>query len=82
MSLAEKLQEIREIAKQRIPEETRARMQQATVELRNSGILNTVLREGERMPPFALPNSSGTLISSHDLLGKGNLVLSFYRGFW
>ena len=37
MSLAEKLQEIREIAKQRIPEETRARMQQATVELRNSG---------------------------------------------
>lgn len=82
MSLAEKLQEIRDGAKEQIPEETRALMHQATAELQNSGIMDRVLRAGSNIPPFELPNSGGTMVSSSELLKKGPLVMTFYRGVW
>jgi hypothetical protein len=82
MSLAEKLQEIREGSKERIPEETRSLMQKATVELRDSGIMDTAFQVGDVIPPFELPNWNGTMVSSRELLEKGNLVLTFYRGVW
>mgnify|MGYP000232895751 CR=1 FL=1 len=40
------------------------------------------LNVGDTLPAFILPNSDGTLVSSHALLEKGPLVLSFYRGGW
>lgn len=73
MSLAKKLQEIRDGAKEKIPEETRSLMQKATAELRDSGIMDTALRTGNIIPPFELPNWNGTLVSSRELLEKGNL---------
>ena len=82
MLLAEKLQKIREGAKDRIPEETRSLMQKATSELRDSGIMETALQAGDALPPFELPNSEGSMVSSQELLEKSNLVLTFYRGVW
>ena len=55
-TLAEKLNEIREEAKQRIPEEVRAIMGKATNELRESGILDRALRDGDSLPSFELFN--------------------------
>jgi len=81
-TLAEKLDEIREGAKQRVPEEARAIMARATNELRESGIMDRALKEGGNLPSFELPNREGELISSSGLLKKGNLVLTFYRGVW
>ncbi|MGB0988584.1 MAG: peroxiredoxin-like family protein [Pseudoalteromonas spongiae] len=40
------------------------------------------LKVGDTLPAFNLPNSDGILVSSHALLEKGPLVLSFYRGGW
>lgn len=57
-------------------------MQRATDELTGSGILERVLKEGDSIPPFELPNLKGDLISSEDLLQRGNLVMTFYRGVW
>ncbi len=37
---------------------------------------------GERIPPFALPEPSGQIVSSDELLERGPLVISFYRGDW
>lgn len=37
---------------------------------------------GQQAPNFMLPNFEGTLISMADLLKKGPLVVSFYRGNW
>ena len=37
---------------------------------------------GARAPKFALPNAHGQLVRSSDLLAKGPLVLTFYRGIW
>ena len=55
-TLAEKLNEIREEAKQRIPEEVRAIMGKATNELRESGILDRALRDGDSLLCFELFN--------------------------
>ena len=82
MSLAETLDAIREGAKQRIPEELRQLMSQATAELRDSGIMNTAFNIGDTLPPFELPNLKGDLISSEDLVKRGAVVLTFYRGVW
>lgn len=82
MSLADKLEKIREGAKERIPEESRAVIQKATAELRDSGIMDTVLKVGESLPAFELPNMKGEMVSSGELLAKGNLILTFYRGVW
>lgn len=37
---------------------------------------------GERMPPFLLPDRSGSLVSLDELTSKGPVVLSFNRGHW
>jgi len=37
---------------------------------------------GDTLPPFLLPDETGQLISSEDLLATGPLVISFNRGNW
>lgn len=37
---------------------------------------------GQQAPNFALPNSKGEMVSSVNLLQKGSLVVTFYRGSW
>jgi peroxiredoxin len=48
----------------------------------DSGAANGALKQGDHIPDFMLPNAEGLLVSSADLLGKGPLVISFYRGVW
>jgi peroxiredoxin len=40
------------------------------------------LKSGDVCPEFMLPNAEGGLVGSADLLDKGPVVLSFYRGKW
>lgn len=40
------------------------------------------LAVGQQVPAFELPDAEGNLISSADLLAKGPLVVTFYRGSW
>ncbi len=39
-------------------------------------------KEGDRLPPFLLPDIDGHLVSSQELLADGALVISFNRGSW
>lgn len=41
-----------------------------------------VLRAGDRMPDFVLPNAEGELVFSDALLAQGPLVVCFFRGGW
>ena len=82
MTLADKLNDIREGAKERIPQEVRDIMLRGTKELRESGIVEKALNVGENLPSFELPVPSGQMISSEELLRQGSLVLTFYRGVW
>lgn len=82
MSLAEQLDTIRAGAVQRVPPEQRAIMAEATSALRESGILDSVPKVGDRLPDFALRNTDGEEMQSRDLLARGPLVLTFFRGVW
>ena len=82
MSLAEQLEKMREASAGRIPPERRAVMEAAMQELRDSGILDRVAKVGDKLPPFALPNGDGEIVRSADVLAKGPLVLTFFRGAW
>jgi peroxiredoxin len=47
-----------------------------------SGVADNALKAGAQLPDFMLPSADGRMVNSSDLLGKGPLVLSFYRGVW
>jgi peroxiredoxin len=51
-------------------------------ELIASGAEGKALKAGDRAPPFTLPDTEGKIISSDELLRRGPLVLTFYRGVW
>ena len=82
MSLEEKLAEIRAAGAKRVPEDKRAIMGKATADLRESGIMDGVIKVGDTLPPFSLSNADGETVSSVDLLAKGPVVLTIFRGHW
>src|SRR5258708_35964393 len=47
-----------------------------------SGLTETSLKAGERMPDFDLPNVEGRFVASPALLARGPLVGSFFRCGW
>lgn len=82
MSLEDQLAKIREAGAKRIPEDKRAILGKATQDLRDSGIMDGVIQAGDTLPPFALQNSSGAEVRSADLLAKGAVVMTVFRGHW
>ena len=82
MTLQERLDAMREASKTRIPAEARAIMQRSIDELRASGIMDRVARVGQAAPGFTLPDANGRSIHLADLVDRGPVVLSFYRGRW
>ena len=47
-----------------------------------SGIADNAIKTGEVLPEFTLPDEKGNVVSSRDLLARGPLAVSFYRGVW
>lgn len=82
MSLKKDLDQLKEQSIKSISQETQKIMSADTERLIKSGITDTSLKAGDRVPSFSLPNITGELISSDYLLTKGPVVLSFYRGGW
>ncbi len=82
MSLQEKLHEISKQSGGQIPDDVQDKMRRATAELKDSGQAEKALNVGDKMPAFSLPDTSGNIVNSADLLQKGNLVLTFFRGAW
>jgi peroxiredoxin len=57
-------------------------MHRATAELVASGQALNARKAGDKAPDFALKDPEGHVVSSTELLAKGPLVVSFYRGVW
>jgi hypothetical protein len=64
------------------PHEAIETMHRATTELKASGIEGRALKVGDRAPDFRLFNQDHVEVASADLLAKGPLVISFFRGHW
>lgn len=57
-------------------------MHRATAELRASGQAERAKKVGDKAPSFNLKDPDGNTVSSQELLAKGPLIVSFYRGVW
>ena len=57
-------------------------MERATAELIASGAPERALKVGDIAPAFTLKDGEGYAVSSTDLLARGPLIISFYRGVW
>ena len=82
MSLQDKLDETRKQFESSAPPEALTIMHRATDDLLHSGIMEHTSKVRDRSPEFTLPDEHGQIISSSELLSKGPLVVSFYRGVW
>ena len=82
MTLQARLDRIRENFEKDAPQDALEIMHQATANLRTSGIMDGVAKEGQRAPDFTLDSLSGTGTSLASLLADGPLMLTFYRGDW
>jgi len=58
------------------------KMHRATDELKASGIEDRALKIGDHAPEFSLFNQDHVEVSSKDLLRKGPIVVSVFRGHW
>ncbi len=82
MSLQDKLDAIKAGFAAKAPPHVVAVMHKATADLIASGQAERALKAGMRAPEFTLPDAHGAPVRSADLLQKGPLVLTFYRGVW
>src|SRR5688500_19059075 len=82
MPLADELRELKaRLEGKRAPEQV-ALMHRAVDELRASNAVDHALKVGDRAPEFTLPNAEQRAVSSRELLARGPLVVTFYRGRW
>ena len=81
MSLRDQLDEQWRRTRERSPEIRKA-YEALVADLGRSGLIERALKAGDAMPEFELPSVEGTLVSSAELLARGPLVLSFFRGGW
>jgi peroxiredoxin len=82
MSLTEQLQSKADASKAKSPKEVKAIMAKAIADLKASDVMKKALKKGDQIPEFSLEDINKGKVNSKDLLKKGPLVISFYRGGW
>jgi peroxiredoxin len=82
MTLQDRLDAFKAECRAARPPEVRELIERATGALIASGAAGRALKAGDRAPGFTLEAPDGTPMASRDLLARGPLVVSFYRGVW
>lgn len=82
MTLQDKLNNLKANFEKSAPKEAVEIMHRVTSDLSNSGIMDGVVKTGDRAPEFELKDNDEKVIRLKDFLVKGPVVLSFYRGKW
>jgi hypothetical protein len=82
ISLQEQLDEQRRRSEAKRPDEVNDALAGFRRQLADSGVGSGAPKEGEPAPRFSLPNVRGATVQLADLLGRGPVLLAFYRGVW
>jgi peroxiredoxin len=80
--LREILAERKEKIAKYVPAATLEVHARVVAELKAQGLASRSLGLGAKAPEFCLPDHNGKTVSSAELLNRGRLVLSFFRGRW
>ncbi len=82
MGLQKKLLETRQNFEASAPAEAVDAIHRAIQELLDSGIMEHVLKVGDPVPGFELPDQHGKRVRSEEFIRQGPVALYFYRGVW
>lgn len=82
MSLQEQLDAFKTQFKTQAPEGAFDAFARSTQELIDSGQADRTIAAGDVAPDFTLTDQDGETVALKDLLVKGPVVVSFYRGVW
>ena len=82
MTLDEELEAQRQSSYEARTAEQRQTQRETVAIVEKSNLARTALTVGDRAPDFSLPNAVGKAVSLADLLARGPVVISFYRGGW
>ncbi|MGO2010885.1 peroxiredoxin-like family protein [Pseudoalteromonas sp.] len=82
MNLTAQIAAYEEQKKAKMPSDILEVMNQTTEQLISKHISDKALRIGDKVADFTLPDQNGTAIKLSNLLAKGPIVVSFYRGEW
>ncbi len=80
--LQPKLDAIRKNFESKAPAAALEVMHRATADLVSSGAAGRAIGAGDTAPAFSLPDTEGAVVRSTDLLARGPLVITFFRGHW
>lgn len=76
------LEEFREKSSKSAPPDRIRAYEQGIEEVRRSGVIEKALKVGDRAPEFELPDATGKTVKLPDLLARGPVVVTWYRGGW
>lgn len=82
MTLKQKIEAYKEGFKKKASQEAQEIMHRATNDLQNSPQMINTIKVGDMAPDFSLKNTANNDMVLSDLLDRGPVVLSFYRGRW
>lgn len=82
MSLQDEIQTLMGELGKKVPAEMMDKVSAFIGRLANDGVTRNARKVGDVAPAFALQSASGPTVALADLLAKGPVVVSFYRGEW
>ncbi len=82
MSLQQKLDAQKKKTETSAPKEALEVMHRATENLAESGIMDRIVKKGDKAPDFVLNDENGNAVNLKERLSRGPVVLGFYRGRW
>lgn len=82
MKLQEKLDAMKKESIATKPPEQVKVLLTSTKQLVQSGIADRAIKVGDSWPDFSLPDEKENLVNSKELLERGPLAVTFYRGVW
>ncbi|EEI90035.1 antioxidant, AhpC/TSA family [Sphingobacterium spiritivorum ATCC 33300] len=81
-NLTEQTAALRAQINTQLPASTVQAFEASVQDLKQRNIEAGVIRTGEKLPDFELPNVANNIISSKQLLSQGKLIIAFFRGIW
>lgn len=81
-ALNERLQALKAQLAARAPTEVSATFEGHIAQLLASDVAASAKKAGERAPDFTLPDALGHPVTLSELLARGPVVVTFYRGAW
>lgn len=82
MSLADRLEHAKREWRSRLTPELADALESLVKRLETSEVTAASLKAYDTLPDFELPDSEGQIVSSRELLERGPLVVSYFRGDW